>query len=46
MIGSGRMGKVYEAWGRSESRSVAVKFLRKSFLRHPGIVERFLREAE
>lgn len=45
MIGSGRTGKVYEAWQRSAGRSVAVKFLRKSFLQQPGIVRRFVQEA-
>ena len=45
MIGAGRMGKVYQAWLISESRTVAVKFLRKSFLHHPGVVERFIGEA-
>jgi tRNA A-37 threonylcarbamoyl transferase component Bud32 len=45
MIGSGRMGKVYEAWQHSGRRVVAVKFLRKSFLHQPEIVERFIAEA-
>ena len=45
MIGAGRMGKVYQARLISESRTVAVKFLRKSFLHHPGVVERFIGEA-
>jgi eukaryotic-like serine/threonine-protein kinase len=45
MIGSGRMGKVYQARRLSENRTVAVKFLRKSFLNHPGVVERFIGEA-
>lgn len=45
MIGCGRMGKVYEAWQRSANRSVAVKFLRKSLLHCPEIVERFVGEA-
>ena len=45
MIGAGRMGKVYQARLMSESRTVAVKFLRKSFLHHPGVVERFIGEA-
>jgi tRNA A-37 threonylcarbamoyl transferase component Bud32 len=45
MIGSGRTGKVYEAWQQSASRSVAVKFLRKSFLHQPGVVQRFVGEA-
>lgn len=45
MIGSGRMGKVYEAWQQSTSQLVAVKFLRKSFLFQPEVVERFIGEA-
>jgi len=45
MIGSGRMGKVYEAWQHSARRAVAVKFLRKSFLHQPEVVERFIEEA-
>jgi eukaryotic-like serine/threonine-protein kinase len=45
MIGAGRMGKVYQARRISENRTVAVKFLRKSFLHHPGVVERFIGEA-
>jgi hypothetical protein len=45
MIGAGRMGKVYEAWRYSAGRAVAVKFLRKSFLNQPILVERFIGEA-
>ena len=45
LIGSGRMGKVYEARQHGASREVAVKFLRKSFLQHPGVVHRFIAEA-
>jgi hypothetical protein len=45
MVGSGMMGKVYEAWQFSASRPVAVKFLRKAFLHHPGLVQRFIGEA-
>jgi tRNA A-37 threonylcarbamoyl transferase component Bud32 len=45
MIGAGRMGKVYEAWRHSACRAVAVKFLRKSFLNQPTLVERFIGEA-
>lgn len=44
-IGSGMMGKVYEATRREDGRIVAVKFLRKSLLRHPAVVGRFLGEA-
>ncbi len=45
MIGAGQMGKVYRAWQHSERRLVAVKFLRKSLLHQPGVVERFIGEA-
>jgi hypothetical protein len=45
MIGSGRMGKVYEAWQHSTRWAVAVKFLRKSLLHQPGLVQRFIGEA-
>ncbi len=45
MIGSGRMGKVYEAWQHSSNRAVAVKFLRKSLLGEPYLVERFIDES-
>jgi RNA polymerase sigma factor (sigma-70 family) len=45
MIGSGRTGKVYEAWQPSAGRTVAVKFLRKSLLHHRGVVRRFVAEA-
>jgi eukaryotic-like serine/threonine-protein kinase len=45
MIGAGQMGKVYQAWQHSSNRAVAVKFLRKSFLHRPRIVQRFIGEA-
>ena len=45
MIGAGRMGKVYEAWQHAEGRAVAVKYLRKTCLREPSVVHRFLGEA-
>jgi eukaryotic-like serine/threonine-protein kinase len=45
MIGAGQMGKVYQSWQRSASRAVAVKFLRKTFIHQPGVVERFIGEA-
>lgn len=45
LIGVGRMGKVYEAWPSNTRRAVAVKFLRKGFLRHPQVVRRFIGEA-
>jgi tRNA A-37 threonylcarbamoyl transferase component Bud32 len=44
LIGAGRMGKVYEAISKREGNRVAVKFLRKSFLNHPEVVQRFLEE--
>jgi RNA polymerase sigma factor (sigma-70 family) len=45
MIGAGRMGKVYQAWHKSAGRAVAVKFLRKSLLLEPLLVERFISES-
>lgn len=45
MVGAGRMGKVFQAWQRSENRPVAVKFLRKTLIYHPGAMRRFLDEA-
>ncbi len=45
MIGAGRMGKVYQAWQHSARREVAVKYLRKSLLREPALVERFIDES-
>lgn len=45
MIGAGRMGKVYEAWQHGARRTVAVKFLRKSFLHQTSVVQRFIGEA-
>jgi hypothetical protein len=45
LIGAGRMGKVYEARQHGAGRDVAVKFLRKSLLNHPGVVRRFIGEA-
>ena len=44
MIGAGCMGKVYEAWQQSSSRAVAVKYLRKTLLDQPYLVERFIDE--
>jgi len=46
MIGAGRMGKVYRSWQRSLERTVAVKYLRKSFQANPDAVERFVNEAK
>ena len=45
MIGAGAVGKVYVATCRKTSKNVAVKFLRKSFLRRPSVVARFIDEA-
>ncbi len=46
LIGSGQMGKVYRARQLSLDRPVAVKYLRKRFLQHSDIVERFITEAQ
>lgn len=46
LIGAGGSGKVYAALQRNTGRQLALKFLRKSFLRHEEIVERFIGEAE
>jgi RNA polymerase sigma factor (sigma-70 family) len=45
MIGAGCMGKVYQAWQQSSSRAVAVKYLRKTLLCQPYLVERFIDES-
>jgi tRNA A-37 threonylcarbamoyl transferase component Bud32 len=45
LIGAGRMGKVYQARWHGVGLNVAVKFLRKPFLRRPDVVRRFLDEA-
>jgi RNA polymerase sigma factor (sigma-70 family) len=45
-IGAGASGRVYRARWRSRNEEVAVKFLRKSLLREPAAIERFLREAQ
>ncbi len=45
MIGAGQMGKVYQAWQHNTQRFVAVKFLRKSLLHEPRLVERFIGES-
>ncbi|WP_435008705.1 serine/threonine-protein kinase [Tundrisphaera lichenicola] len=45
LIGSGMAGKVYEAKQHGAGRDVAVKFLRKSLMRHPNVVRRFIDEA-
>lgn len=45
MIGAGGTGKVYEARQHSAGCDVAVKFLRRSYLRRPDVVRRFIGEA-
>jgi serine/threonine protein kinase len=45
-IGAGAVGKVYRAAEKNTSRAVAVKFLRKSFVRDERIIARFRAEAE
>jgi eukaryotic-like serine/threonine-protein kinase len=45
LIGAGRMGKVYEASQQGTRRKVAVKFLRKTLLQEPEIMQRFIGEA-
>ena len=44
-IGEGLTGKVYRAWWKSRSRTVAVKYLKRSHLEHPDRVARFCDEA-
>ncbi len=44
-IGAGSSGRVYRARQHSLQRSVALKFLRKSYLSNEAIVDRFLQEA-
>ena len=36
MLGAGRFGKVYRAYQRSVDRTVAIKYLRKSYFEQPG----------
>jgi serine/threonine protein kinase len=40
------MGKVYQAWQLDAGREVAVKFLRKTLLQEPRVVQRFVAEAK
>lgn len=44
-LGAGALGRVYVAWQRSLQRRVALKFLRKHFVRNTAAVDRFLQEA-
>lgn len=46
MVGTGGMGTVYQAQHLLMDRLVAIKVIRKSFLEHPGAVERFQREVK
>lgn len=46
VIGAGHMGKVYRAWHNATKSHVAIKYLRKAFLRDGNAVSRFLREAQ
>jgi tRNA A-37 threonylcarbamoyl transferase component Bud32 len=46
LLGAGRTGKVYRALQRSLDRHVAIKYLRKSLMRAPSAVERFVQEAK
>ncbi len=44
-IGDGGMGRVYRARQRSLGRDVAIKFIHRSLLSTPDVVERFINEA-
>lgn len=44
-IGIGGMGRVYRATRTSDGETVAIKYLRKTFIRNSGAVERFIHEA-
>ncbi len=44
-IGSGMTGKVYRAKHHQTGQSLAVKYLKKTFLRNPSILAQFLSEA-
>ncbi len=45
LIGAGRTGKVYRARQISTGRNVAIKYLRKEFMRQSAVVQRFIVEA-
>lgn len=45
-LGTGGMGKVYFGKRKSDGSPVAVKFLRKQFLKNRAVVNRFLSEAK
>ncbi len=44
-IGEGLTGKVYRAWWKSRACEVAVKYLRRTHLKHPERISRFCEEA-
>jgi RNA polymerase sigma factor (sigma-70 family) len=46
MQGAGCFGKVYRAKRYRDQATVAIKYLRRSYLSEPAIVERFLQEAQ
>jgi RNA polymerase sigma factor (sigma-70 family) len=44
-LGAGGIGKVYQALHHLTGEVVAVKYLKKTYVRHPNVVARFLHEA-
>src|SRR5689334_22193468 len=46
VLGQGGMGTVLSAWHQGLGQRVAIKLLQASMLQHPGIRERFAREAQ